>query len=255
MATPGRFVWYELLTTAPAEARAFYADVIGWNTRPFRDDYTMWVGSQGPLGGVLELPEAARAMGAPPHWLGSVAVADVDATIAKARTLGATIYLEPKDISEVGRYAVLADPTGAPLAVFTPLQHMTEHDPTKVGEVCWRELVTTDPAAALAFHAALFGWQKLDEHDMGPTGKYVIYGVGTTHFGGIFAKPPEMPGGSAWSYYVHVADLDAAIARAQAKGARLCMGPQVVPGGARVAQLLDPEGASFALLGAPAATG
>jgi hypothetical protein len=54
-----------------------------------------------------------------------------------------------------------------------------------------------------------------------------------------------------WLPYVQVADLDAAIARATSKGARVMNGPMEVPGGARIAQLTDPQGAAFALHKAP----
>ena len=59
----GRFVWYELMTTDPEAARAFYGEVIGWKTQPFGSagDYQMWVGSQGPLGGVMTLPAGTGA--------------------------------------------------------------------------------------------------------------------------------------------------------------------------------------------------
>jgi predicted enzyme related to lactoylglutathione lyase len=50
-----------------------------------------------------------------------------------------------------------------------------------------------------------------------------------------------------WLYYANTPDLDAAIARAKAKGAKLVSGPMEVPGGARIAQFLDPQGGAFAL--------
>ena len=31
----GRFVWYELMTTDPKAAIAFYGDVIGWKAQPW----------------------------------------------------------------------------------------------------------------------------------------------------------------------------------------------------------------------------
>ena len=47
----GQFVWYELMTSDPAGAIAFYPDVTGWKTERFADlaDYTMWLTAQGPL--------------------------------------------------------------------------------------------------------------------------------------------------------------------------------------------------------------
>src|SRR5574340_233079 len=135
----GRFVWYEHLTRDVAGAVAFYSDVVGWKTQPFGQggDYTMWVGSQGPLGGVMELPEQAAKMGARPHWMAHVQVDDVDATAAQARKLGGQVHHGPEDIPTVGRFAVLADPQGAVLSVFKPQGGpMTLHDPAKDGEFC-----------------------------------------------------------------------------------------------------------------------
>ena len=54
--TTGRLVWYEHLTTDPKAAIAFYTEVLGWTTQAFGDDYTMFVGSQGPLGSVGKQP-------------------------------------------------------------------------------------------------------------------------------------------------------------------------------------------------------
>jgi predicted enzyme related to lactoylglutathione lyase len=69
MANTGRFVWYEDLANDPKGAIDFYTDVVGWKTQPFTEsggDYVMWVGSQGPLGGVMKLPDEATRMGVPP---------------------------------------------------------------------------------------------------------------------------------------------------------------------------------------------
>jgi predicted enzyme related to lactoylglutathione lyase len=246
---PGRFVWYELMTTDPAAAIAFYRDIVGWNVEPFGDDYAMWMGDQGPVGGVTTLPERARAMGAPPHWLSNVTVDDLDASVAKARELGATVYVEPQEVPDVGRFAVIADPQGAAIALFTPAREMPDHDQSGMGEFCWSELMTTDQDGALAFYSALFGWDKVDEFDMGPMGVYLLFGRGTKQLGGMMNHPADHQGPPAWLYYTHVPDLDASIARAQARGAQLLNGPMEVPGGARVAQLMDAQGAAFALLG------
>ena len=121
----GRFVWYELMTTDPQAAIAFYGEVIGWKAQPFEGGpYTMWVGSQGPLGGTMPLPEPAKKMGAPPHWMAHVEVADVDQSAARARELGGHVYVEPQDIPTIGRFAVIADPQGASISIFKPLQGM-----------------------------------------------------------------------------------------------------------------------------------
>jgi predicted enzyme related to lactoylglutathione lyase len=103
-ANQGLFVWYEHLTRDPQAAIAFYSEVIGWKTQPFGDggDYIMWVGGQGPLGGVMRLPEEAAKMGAPPHWMAHVEVESADATAALVKRSGGKVYKEPTDIPTVG---------------------------------------------------------------------------------------------------------------------------------------------------------
>jgi uncharacterized protein len=242
----GMFVWYEHLTGDVPGAIAFYGDVVGWKTQPFGDTgYTMWVASQGPLGGVMRFPEDAK--GAPPHWMAHVQVADVDATASLAAKRGARVCKEPTDIPTVGRFAVLADPQGATFAVFRPNTGMQLHDVAKEGEFCWNELLTSDSAAAFRFYAELFGWKIVEDMDMGPMGTYRVFGVGEKRLGGMMTVPKGTPMPPMWLYYVSTNDLDAALRRATAKGAKVMNGPMDVPGGGRIAQLTDPRGAPFAL--------
>jgi predicted enzyme related to lactoylglutathione lyase len=254
----GRFFWYELLTTDPKAAIAFYTEVVGWKTQPWETgDYTMWVASQGPMGGVTALPEPAKKMGAPPHWQANVEVANVDRAAALVKERGGRIYVEPMDIPKIGRFAVIADPQGATIAIITPSGAMESHDVTKAGEVSWHELYTTDHEAAFGFYHELFGWERLGEFDMGAMGKYLLWGRGGKQLGGMMTTPTAMktPDGRAvppsWMYYVTAPDLDAALARAKAKHAKVLNGPMEVPGGQRMVQLMDPLGAAFALVTPP----
>lgn len=257
MTNTGRFVWYELLTTDPEQAIAFYSEVVGWKTQPFgAGDYTMWVGSQGPLGGVTVMPDAAKQMGASPYWQANVEVANVDETIAKVKQLGGQVY-HVEDVPDVGRFAVIADPQGAVIAVFTAARDMQSHDIARSGEFSWHELYTTDHEAAFGFYHQIAGWERLGEFDMGPMGKYLLWGRDGKQLGGMMTKPKDMktPDGRevppSWMFYITVEDFDAALARAKAKDARVLNGPMEVPGGQRIVQLMDPQGAAFALVTPP----
>ena len=252
-ANNGHFVWHEHLTKDPKAAIAFYTEVVGWKTQPFAEggDYIMWVGSQGPLGGVMKLPDEAAKMGTPPHWMAHVHVADVDGTAALAKKLGGKVHKEPTDIPTVGRFAVIADPQGAFLSVFKANSTMMLHDVSKEGEFCWNELVTSDSAAAFKFYSELFGWKLLQDMDMGPMGTYRIYGVGDKQLGGMMTTPKGAPMPPMWGYYIETSDLDAAIGRATKRAAKIMNGPMEVPGGGRIAQLTDPQGAAFALHQSP----
>lgn len=256
--TRGRFVWYELLSTDPQAAIAFYTKVAGWTTQKFEHgDYTMFVGSQGPLGGVTLLPEAARKLGAGQYWQANVEVPNVEETILEVKRLGGQIYVS-EDVPTVGRFAVIADPQGAVISVFTPASDMASHDSTKHGEFSWAELFTSDHTAAFEFYRGIVGWDKVDEMDMGPMGTYLMFGRGKTALGGMMTKPPGMktPDGrdvpNAWLFYLTVTDFEAALERAKAAGATVLNGPMPVPGGQQIVQLMDPQGGAFALVTAPA---
>lgn len=131
---------------------------------------------------------------------------------------------------------------------------MAAHDRSKPREIGWHELYTTDHEAAFRFYEELFGWERLGEFDMGAMGKYLLWGRGGKQLGGMMTMPKGMktPDGrevpTSWMYYVTTADLDGALARAKARGARVLNGPMEVPGGQRIVQLLDPQGAAFALV-------
>ena len=246
----GRFVWYEDLARDPKAAIDFYTDVVGWKTQPFAEaggDYVMWVGSQGPLGGVMKLPDEATRQGLSAHWMAHVQVDNVDSTVALANKLCGRVHKEPTDMPSVGRFAVIGDPQGAFISIFTPAQQMTLHDESKAGEFCWNELVTNNPAAAVNFYSQLFGWKVLQEMEMGPAGTYRVFGIGDKQMGGIMSTPKGTVMRPMWIYYTETSDLDGAIARAEKRGATVLNGPTDVPGGGRIAQLTDPEGAPFAL--------
>ena len=248
----GYFCWYDLNTTDIGAAAEFYKAVLGWKIGPWGDEpgkmpYAHVETAQGQMAGMTLLQERAKAMGAPPHWMGYVAVDDVDATAAKAVALGGKLHVA-MDIPNTGRIAVLADPQGAHFALYKSLKDEPLHDVSQPGEFNWRELVTSDNVAAMAFYNGVFGWEQMEAMDMGPMGTYLVFGKDGKQFGGLMNKPKEMPA-CAWGYYVMVSDFDGALAKAKAAGGTVMSGPMPVPGGARIVQLLDPQGAFFALVG------
>lgn len=115
---PGAFCWGQLNTTDPAKAEPFYRGLFGWGAKTGSDGgmtYTEWLLGGTPLGGMMAKPKEDPG---PPHWLPYFAVADCDATAAKAASLGARTYVPPSDIPGMGRFAVLADPQGAAFAIY-----------------------------------------------------------------------------------------------------------------------------------------
>lgn len=250
----GHFVWYDLMTTDPAGAQAFYCDVVGWGTQgsgevtPDAPPYTMFTNSLGPLGGIMQLPPEAVEGGAMSHWIAYVTHPDVEAVIARAQELGGKVLMPATTMPGVGCFATALDPQGALFAPYCPSgPSEAPAGPPLVGQFSWHELMTSDHKKAFAFYSEIFGWQAGEAMDMGPAGIYQLYGLDPEMpYGGMMDKPEEVPM-SAWVYYIRIDDLDAAIARAEKAGGKLCHGPMDVPGGDRVAQLTDPQGAFFAL--------
>ncbi len=245
----GRFVWHELMTTDPDAAARFYPAVTGWKVQTWDQNpsYRLWTMGDVPMGGLMALPDDARRMGTPPSWLTYVGVPDVDATVRRATSLGGRTHAGPQDIP-VGRFAVLADPQGATFGVYKPSQQPARGDDAMIGDFSWHELATTDYKAAWAFYRALFGWEPTESMDMGPDGTYWMFGLagGGRSLGGMYNKPASLPA-ARWLAYVKVASADTAARTAQRGGGRLVSGPMDVPGGGRIAQCVDPQGAVIAV--------
>ncbi|MEP7344188.1 MAG: VOC family protein [Gemmatimonadaceae bacterium] len=246
----GRFVWYDLMTTDVPAATAFYTAIAGWGTQDFEmgnGKYQMWTVGDAPIGGVMDLQQQQGAPPMPPHWMAHVAVPDVDDTVKQAESLGASVHVPPTDIPTVGRFAVIADPQGAAIAVFTPSQAQasTPFAP-KIGEFSWHELMTTDHKAAFDFYSKLFGWEKQQTMDMGAMGEYLMFGQGAM-YGGMMTLTPDMKMPPNWSYYIHVESADASVEKVKSLGGQVLNGPMEVPGGDRIAQCMDPQGGMFAV--------
>jgi uncharacterized protein len=120
----GAVVWNELNTRDPDRAKEFYGQVFGWETRPFESEggppyLTVHVGGEERgVAGIMDT--RAFSQDAPPHWMVYFAVDDVDDVAERAKERGGAIAQEPMDVPDVGRIAVLHDPTGAHFAVLKP---------------------------------------------------------------------------------------------------------------------------------------
>lgn len=99
------------------------------------------------------------------------------------------------------------------------------------------EIGSPDPQAATAFYGTLFGWQ-VGEPSM--PARYSMVDEGN---GGLW-DTSEL-GGAHWAiFYVHVADVAAAVSQATELGATVAI-PLVDNGTIEFAHLIDPQGNRF----------
>jgi len=241
----GRFVWHELYTPNRAGSQEFYGKVTGWKVQAWDQDpeYQMFAAKTGPLGAAIE----DRA--GTPQWLTYIGTTDVDATADAATRAGGRVQMAPTSLPNGGRYAVLVDPQGATFGVHASASEPQPDMGARTGEFSWHELASNvAPSAAFGFYAALFDWDLMTEFDMGPTmGTYLIFGRNGRQLGGMFDHSKQGRQGAYWLAYVSVTDLEDSVERAKAARGSVLVGPMDVPGGDRIAQIMDPYGAFFAL--------
>jgi len=113
----GNLGWVELHTRDKEKARSFYTELFGWGVKEDPDGYytEFQVGGQS-IAGMMAIPPEQQGH-VPDNWLPYAMIDDCDATVDTASGLGATVVVPSQDIPNVGRFAVLADPAGAQLAV------------------------------------------------------------------------------------------------------------------------------------------
>ena len=246
------FVWYELMTSDVGAAKTFYQGLIGWGTQEMEGPmaYTMWTLGEAPVAGMMLLPEEAKKAGAPPHWLAYVGTDDLDASLVQVTELGGTVLVPVTEIPNMGKFAIFADSAGGVMGLYSSAASSDSAGAKDAhGTIGWHEHMAPDLDAAWSFYEKLFGWSVIEKIDMGEHGTYQIYGKDGQPFGGFMKKPAEMPGPAVWLYYINVDDLDAAVEKVKSTGGTVMNGPMEVPGGTRVAQCMDPQGAAFAVHG------
>jgi predicted enzyme related to lactoylglutathione lyase len=247
-----RFVWHDLNTKDLAGSKKFYSEVFNWKIEG--SDYLHITAGTQMIGGM-------RQMGAnepmPTSWLGYVGVDDVAACVSDIAAAGGKVHMPTTAMPNVGTFAVTADPTGAVFAPWKSARPGEDVEPTGLPAnftFSWDELVTTDPTAAIAFYAKVFGWSP-HAVDMGPGGTYTLLhrpGVKNAKgdqvsAGGVMKSPPGVPH-SFWIPYVAVASADASSESATRLGARVVVPPTDIPNVGRFACWMDPQQASIAVI-------
>ncbi len=121
---PGAFCWMELLTPDLGKAKSFYAGLFGWSYKDSTSpgmQYSEIVLDGKPIGGMMPPMPGMEKM--PSVWGVYWQVTDVDGSASKAKSLGAKTLVEPRDIPNTGRFAVLQDPQGAAFSIYKQAGH------------------------------------------------------------------------------------------------------------------------------------
>jgi uncharacterized protein len=242
----GSFCWIDLGTPDVAGAKSFYRGLFGWDTVDLpageAGTYTMC-----RLGGKDVAAIHEHGPDEAVEWSSYISVDDVDAAAGRARALGATIEMEPFDVVDAGRMALIRDPGGAVVSLWQPAGHIGAGLVNDVGAWSWNELVTPSVGAAKAFYGDLFGWRADDV----PAGiPRASFSLGDLLIGGVHAPTEQEGDVPRWTVSFSVADADESAARVEQLGGKILLPPIDIPIG-RFSIVSDPAGAMLTLASVP----
>jgi predicted enzyme related to lactoylglutathione lyase len=240
----------ELGTTDQNAAKKFYSNLFGWtpqdNPMGPGEVYTIFQLNGREAAAGYTLRKDQQAHGVPPHWMLYIASDNVDASSKRAAELGATVVMQPFDVMDYGRMAVIIDPTGAHFSIWQANKNTGIAVNNEDGAFCWADLSTPDVDRASKFYSQLFGW-KLEKSEKDPSG-YLHIKNGEDYIGGIPPaqhRDPKTP--PHWLLYFQTSDCDASVNKAKQNGAAVYFGPMSMEGVGRLAVLADPQGAAFSV--------
>jgi predicted enzyme related to lactoylglutathione lyase len=238
---PGKFAWFDLITSDLTGAQKFYGNVFGWEFRkvgkaPGSYTYVELEGAR--IGGLLYRapPEGARRNA---RWLSLVSVNDARKAARDAEALGGAVLVAPAEVKGRGTHALLRDPQGAVFGVLQPEKGDRPDTPVESGDFFWVDLLTRDPGAAAQFYSGLAEYEVSDGNDSA-TPRLVLSSQGYARAGII--PLPEQVKQPGWLPYVLVDDVPATLARVQQAGGTVLVQPRSDVLDGNLAVISDPSG-------------
>jgi predicted enzyme related to lactoylglutathione lyase len=252
----------------PEAAVDFYRGLFGWE---FEDvmppdsegKYFMARLRGGDVAAVGSIPPTAPPMA---MWNTYIWVDSADDAASKVRDAGGGVLMEPFDVMDAGRMAVVADREGAAFSVWQAKQNKGAQIVNEPGSLSFNGLGTRDIEAAKSFYGSVFGWTTLAvgggaemwalpgygdhlERDNPDLRKQLAETGGPPGFEDVVASinpladdQPDTP--AHWSVTFAVEDADATAARATELGGTLVVPPLDAPW-VRMTIINDPQGATF----------
>ena len=209
----------------------FYGELFGWGLQAIADGYTQvdTRGGGGINGGI------GRSQSGEPWATFYVEVDDLQASLDRGEALGGGTVMPVTELPGMA-FAMLHDPDGLRVGLMrgdASHQAVTRGpSPGDGAAVDWFEVLGADAARSQRFYAELFGWTVSE----GAYGQ-VTAGIG----GGIGAG-----GDARWAtVYASVADVEAALARAEVLGGTRAYGPNTVDDHTESGAFRDPAGNVF----------
>jgi predicted enzyme related to lactoylglutathione lyase len=239
--TPGRAVWYELVTTDLESAKRFYGGLFGWTFRDVESRggrYTVASRDGERVGGIFQPRDASPVN--PSQWLTYFSVASVDDSARAGVERGAQVVVRPADLPDRGRTALLLDPEGAAFALIRPTGGDPPAREPPVDAWLWVELWCHSPEAAGRFYGGLFDLQPRVLDFVGA--QYVVLERAEHSYAGLIQLLDDVR--PNWLPVVRVGDAEAVATRAGELGGRVALSPAEASPPGSAAIVVDPSGAA-----------
>lgn len=245
----GEPCWVELCTHDWQGAKSFYQALFGWghNDMETPEGYYTTMQIEGDdVAAMYQMP-SSYPKDVPTHWTIYFAVADVEATVAKAVSAGGELLAGPHDVGNAGKMALLSDPEGSRFALWQAKEHIGIGQKFVNNSLCWVELACKDTAKASDFYSEVLGYTT-KQTDMGEF-MYTEWCVAEQSIGGMMQMTEEWGDIPAhWMTYFTVDDCDAMAERVKALGGSVCVPPTDIEQVGRFAVVNDPQGGVFSII-------
>jgi len=255
---PRMFVWADLVTTNPDTVVNFYSKVFGWTSRKVGSGpqgYTLLLNGDHPVGGVAYRPAdpQSKAPGGA-RWIGSVAVADINAAVAAVTAAGGRTLASPRQVTGRGWQAVVTDREGSVFGLLASAKGDPAQGAVGENDWAWVQLLSRQPAEAAAFYEKALGYVVTDDSRTAWADDRLLTRDGVA-YAGLTPLPSGIDARSGWLGYVRVSHVQAAVDAATALGGRVLVPARDVPGAMQVAIITDPLGGAIGLVSVPAIAG
>lgn len=254
---PGTPCWIDLMVPDQQAALDFYRDLFGWQGEigpAETGGYSVCTLKGKPVAGIMKAmnPDGTVPDPMPPTvWTTYLSTDGIDATLKSVTDAGGSVMMGPMDVMDLGRMAVVTDPTGAVVGLWQPGSFDGAGIVNEHGALIWNELSTGDTDAAAAFYSAVLPISPAPSQMPGAE-FYTEFKVAGRAVAGMMDLS-NMPAGVPphWLPYFHADDVDSVQAAAVRAGGNV-MAPAFDMAAGRMAVLTDPQGGVFAVITASA---
>lgn len=265
---PGVPCWIDTSQPDPEAVLGFYSGLFGWefeDAMPPESQGRYFIARirGGDVAAVSSQPEGAPPMAT---WNTYISVESADEAASKVTEAGGKVMVEPFDVMDAGRMAVVADPEGAVFCVWQAKQHKGARIVNEHGALNFNGLNTREAESAKRFYGSVFGWRTLTlpggfetwtlpgygdylERDNPGLRERVAELGGTPGFEDVVASIQPMADDQGdmpahWSVTFGVDDAEAVAGKAEQLGGKVLVPPFDAPW-ARLTAIADPGGAAF----------